>query len=104
MKEQNLCTSNNTDFDQVKTLFDFSQSLILSHGREICGISTIEWHVTPERRYTLLHDRAIKMSKAKAHICSDYVLCLGKMHEHLAAMEKLKEHIEWSIGSKDHEA
>ena len=29
-------------------------------------------------RTTLLHDRAIKLSKAKVHVYSDSVLCLGK--------------------------
>ena len=30
----------------------------------------------------LLHDTAIKLSKAKVHVHPDSVLCLGKMHEH----------------------
>ena len=32
-------------------------------------------------RTTLLHDRAIKLSKANVHVYSDSVLCFGKIHE-----------------------
>ena len=45
--EENLRTTKNTDVQQVKTLFDISQSLILDHRSEIYGISTIEWNTTP---------------------------------------------------------
>ena len=96
--EQNLCTAKYTDFQQLKTLFDISESWILNHRSEICGISTIEWHCIFWRRFTMLHNRAIKLSKAKVHVYSDSVLCLGKMHEHPIAMEKWKEQIGWFLG------
>ena len=38
--EQNLRTAENTGLEQVKALSDVSQSLILDHKSEICGIST----------------------------------------------------------------
>ena len=99
--EQTLCSTKFTDFEQPITLFYISQRL--NHGSEICLISTIEWHLALWRRSTLLHDRAIKPSKAKVQVYSDAVLCLGKMHEDLAAMEKCKEQIEWFFGSKHHQ-
>ena len=37
---------------------------------------------------TLCHDQAIKWAKAKVHVYSDSVLCLGKMHRHSEASEK----------------
>ena len=46
----------------------------------------------------MLHNRAIKLSKAKVHVYSDSVLCLGEMHEHPIAMEKWKEQIGWFLG------
>ena len=94
--EENLRTTKNTDFEQVKALFDISQSLILNHKTEIYGISTIEWNATPWMRSTLPHDRAIKQSKAKVHVHSDSVLCLGKIHEHPAATQKWREQIGWA--------
>ena len=66
--------------EQLETLFNISQQLILNHGSEICGISTIGWHHTLWRRSTLQHDRAIKLSQAMVHVYSDSVLCLGKRH------------------------
>ena len=81
--KENLRTTKNTDFEQVKTLFHISQSLILNHQSEFYVISTIEWNTTPWMRSNLLlRDRAIKLSKAKVHVYSDPVLCLGKIHEH----------------------
>ena len=69
---------------------------------KIGGIKTIEWHLSPWRKSTLLHDRVIKPSKAKVHVYSDFVLCLRKMHPHPAAMEKLKEELEYFLGSAYH--
>ena len=60
-QDENLRATKNTDFGQLKTLFDISESLILNHGREICGISTIEWHLTLWRISILLNDRALKL-------------------------------------------
>ena len=97
----NLFITKNTDFEQLKTLFDISQSLILGHKSEIDGISAIEWHLTPWRRSTLLHDRAINLSKTRVHVYADSALCLGKMHEHLAAMDRWKEQFGWFLGATD---
>ena len=36
-------------------------------------------------RSTLLHNIVIKWAKAKVHVYSDSVLCLGKMYEHSEA-------------------
>ena len=64
-------------------------------------ISAIEWKTTPWMRSTLLHDRAIKLSKAKVQVYSDSVLCLGKIHEHLASTQKWTEQVGWFMDSKD---
>ena len=86
--EEKVFTTKNTDFEQLATLFENTRKRILEHGNEICGISTIEWHLTPWRKSTLLHDKAIRLSKARVHVDSDFVLCLGKMHAYLATMER----------------
>ena len=76
--------------EQLETLFNISQQLILNHGSEICGISTIGWHHTLWRRSTLQHDRAIKLSQAMVHVYSDSVLCLGKMHAYSCTYGKVE--------------
>ena len=52
-------------------------------------------------RTTLLHDRAAKLSKAKAHVYSDSALCLGKTHEPPHSIKKWKGQIGWFRDSKD---
>ena len=89
-----MFTTKNTDFEQLKTLFDITQKLILEQRIEIHGVSTIEGHVTSWRRSTLLHDKENKLSKARPHVYSDSVLCLGKMHPHPTGMEKWREQLE----------
>ena len=78
----NLRITRNTDFEKVEQLFDISQKLILNQSEDIFGISTIDWNTIPWMRTTLLHDRAVKLSKAKVHIFSDSELCLGRIIEY----------------------
>ena len=61
----NLFTYKNADLEELKTLFDITQKLILEQKHKIKQVSTIEWHVTPWVRSTVPHDRAIKLSKAR---------------------------------------
>ena len=67
---------------------------------KIYGISTIEWNTTPWMRSTLLHDRVIKLSKAKVHVYSDSDRCLGKMHDHYAK-QKWKNKLDGSSVPRD---
>ena len=74
----------------------FRRELLLYQRDEIFGISTIEWTTTiPWMRTTLLHDRAIRLSKAQVRVYSDSVFCLGKTHEHPHSMEAWRGNIEW---------
>ena len=76
--QENSRTTKNTDFDNIKRLFQISQKLIMDQCHEIDGISTIDWNTTiPWVRSTLLNDRAVKLSSAKVYVFSDSVLCLG---------------------------
>ena len=57
-------------------------------------MSTIPW-----LRTILLHDRATNLSKTKAHVHLDSVLCLGKIHDHLHATAHLDGKMEWFMKS-----
>ena len=46
-------------------------------------------------RATKTHDKVIKWAKAKVHVCSDSVLCLGKMQEHSEANKQLKDQLQY---------
>ena len=62
----------------------------LNQKDEIFGMSTIEWNTIPWMRTTLPQDRAVKLSKARVHVYSDSVLCLGKIPEHPQTIEAWK--------------
>ena len=91
---ENLVAYRNTNFKELKTLFDTTQRLILEHAFEIPNVSTIEWKFTFWMRSTLLHDKVTKLAKAKVHVYSNSVLCLGKVHEHSEANAKWKDLLE----------
>ena len=65
------------------------------------GISAIAWNTIPWLRTTLLHDRAIKLSKAKVRGCSDSVLCLGNIQEHPHSIEHWEGKSEWFMNSPE---
>ena len=44
---ENLKGYRNTKFEDVKNLFDITQSLIMKHAAEILNVSTIEWTFLP---------------------------------------------------------
>ena len=85
--QQNLIACRNTNFEDLKTLFDVTLRLIVEHSLEIQNLSS------PWMRATLCHDQVIKWAKAKVHVHSDSVLCLGKLHSHSEANEKRKDQI-----------
>ena len=53
----------------------------------------------PWLRTILLHDRAINLSKTKAHVHLDSILCLGKIDDHLHATAHLDGKMEWFMKS-----
>ena len=70
----NLGTTKNSDFEQVKTVFDISQSLILNHKRSLRsnGILLHEWD-----RLRYMTDQS-NCRRQKVHVHSDSELRLGK--------------------------
>ena len=93
--QENLRTIKNTDFEKDQQLFDISQKLILNQSEETVGITTIDWNTIPWVRTTLLHDRAVKLSKAKVHVFFDSVLCLGIIQEYPRSTEASSKKLKW---------
>ena len=50
----------NTNFEELKNLFDLTQKLILEHEAEILNVSPIDWTAPFGARSTLTHDQLIK--------------------------------------------
>ena len=92
---ENFVFYRNTNFEELNTLFDITQRLILEQDFEILNVSTIEWTFTPWMRFTLLHDTVVKWAKAKVHVHSDSVLCLGEIYEHTEANAKWKDQLHY---------
>ena len=92
----------NTNIEELQNLFDITQKLILEHEAEILNVSPIDWTASSWTRSTLTHNQVIKwiqskgtrLTKAKVHVYSDSVLCLGKVQKHSETNSR------WKINSK----
>ena len=76
--QQKLIARYNTNFEAPKTLFDVFLRLIAENSFEILNQSSMMYDFSPWMRMTLCHDLAIRWAKAKIHVYSDSVWCLGK--------------------------
>ena len=72
---ENLTGHRNTNFEELKTLFDITQRSILETQIRDSECFTIELTFSPWMRSTLPNDTVIKWAKAKVHVYSYSVLC-----------------------------
>ena len=71
----------NTNFKEIQSLFNIKQKLILEHSELILNVNTIDSASPSWTRPVLSHDQVIQWKKSKVRVCTDSVLCLGKMYE-----------------------
>ena len=76
----NLEVYKNTNFEEIQSLFNITQKLILEHSEEILNVNTIESTSASWTRSVLSRDQVIQWTKAKVRVYSDSVLCLGKLN------------------------
>ena len=91
--KDNLFTYRNTDIEELQNLFDITQKLILNYQAEILDETTIDWISPSWTRSTLSHDQVITWTKAKVRVCSDSVLCFGKISDHSEANRRWEDQI-----------
>ena len=72
----NLEVYKNTNFEEIQSLFDITQKLILEHSEEILNVNTID---SASRSWRDRYCFTIKWFSDKAKVCSDSVLCLVKL-------------------------
>ena len=61
------------------------------------------WKNHSWKQLSLIGDEiVIKLQRAKVHVFSDSVLCLGKVHQHPESNEAWKKRIEWIITDKSY--
>ena len=82
--QENLVACRNTNFEELKSLFDTTLRLIVEQSFEILNASTMICIFSHWMRSTLCHDQ---------DVCSDSVLCLAKMHDHSVANEQWQSQI-----------
>ena len=75
---ENVHSTKNQPKSTVKQLFDVTIKLV-KEQTEIRGISVINWQEHSWKRTTLLADRAVRLSTAKANVFSDSVLYMGRI-------------------------
>ena len=90
----NLEGYKNTNFEEIQSLFNIAQKLILEYSEEILNVRAIESPSLSWTRSVLSHDHVIQWTKAKLRVYSDSVLCLGKMYENKDASERCEGPVE----------
>ena len=81
----------NTSDLTLKRMFDISAKLV-SEQDEIFKGDTIHWEKHSWKYLSLIGDETIiNLQRAKFHVLSDSVLCLGRVHQHPKSNEYWKE-------------
>ena len=83
---------NTTDLT-LKQMFGISSKLV-GEQDEISNLETIGWEKHSWNFLSLIGDeRVINLQRAKVHVFSNSVLCLGKIHQHPNAHESWKKEV-----------
>ena len=100
---QNLRTTNNTYFDQIKHFFNISRKLILNQEQEIHGISTIDWDTIHGQAAPC---RTTKLSSRHRQKCTSsqirYFVPGGRIAEYPRSVASWKDKIDWSAQSPEY--
>ena len=85
----------NTSDLTLKKMFDMSAKLV-SEQVEIFKVDTIPWEKHSWKYLSLIGDETIiNLQRAKVYVFSDFVLCLGRVHQHPKSNEAWKDRIGW---------
>ena len=90
----NLEVCKNTNFEEIQSLINITQKLILEHSEEILNVNTIDSASPLWTRSVLSHDQVIQLRKAKVRVYSDSVLCLEKVNDSKDAITRLEGQVE----------
>ena len=75
----NMEIYKNTKFEEIESLFNITQKLIMDNREEILKVKWLECSSPSSTRSVLSHDQPIKGAKAKVCVYADSVLCVGQM-------------------------
>ena len=93
----------NTKDLTMKQMFDISAKLVSEQPDEISGVETIGWENHSWKYMSLIGDeRVINLQRTKVYVFSDYVLCLGKIHENTQSNDAWEQRLGWFKLSPEH--
>ena len=92
---------NSTDLT-LKKMFHITAKLV-GEQEEINNVDKIHWEKHSWKHLSLIGDETvINLQRAKVHVFSDSVLCLGKVHQHPESNEAWKKRIEGIVTDKSY--
>ena len=92
----------NTKDLTMKQMFNFSAKLVSEHD-EIYGVKTIDWENHSWKYLSLIGDeQVISLQRTKVYVCSDSVLCLGKIHENPQSNTAWEDRLAWFKSSSEY--
>ena len=92
----------NSSYLTLKIMFDISAKLV-GEQEEINNVDKIDWEKHTWKHLSLIGDETvINLQRAKVYVFSDFVLCLGRVHQHPQSNKAWKERIGWIITDKSY--
>ena len=92
----------NTNDLTMKHMFDIPAKLVYEQD-EIYGVKTIDWENSSWKYFSLIGDeQVISLQRTKVYVFSDYVLCLGKIHENPQSNAAWEQRLEWFKTTPEH--
>ena len=87
----------------LMNMFEISEQLILEQSDEIFGVSQISWENSPWKQLSLVGDEeVVSLLHTMVYVFSDFVLCLGKIHENPRANTAWEERLAWFKSSPEY--
>ena len=92
----------NTEDPTLKQMFGISAKFV-GEQDEISNLETIRWENHSWNYMSLIGDeRIINLQRTKVYVCSDFVLCPGKIHQNPESNTAWEERIAWITTSQSY--
>ena len=89
----------------LKQMFDIFEKLIVGQSAEIFEVTPINWEDSSWNHLSLVNDEEVtSLSHAKVYVCSDPVLCLGKVNQNPTSNSAWEEKLSWFKSSSEYRA
>ena len=90
----NLEVYKNTNFEEIQSLFNITQKMILEHSEEILNVNTIKSASPHGKRSVLSLDQVVQWTRAKVRVYLDSVLCLVNVNDSKDAITRWEGQVE----------